>query len=107
MGTGAAVVPVPSPGLTDAGVITVKPGGGRLGPIIVSRMDPEEHGVAGRDMIRDIMNFVVTNSAVHQTRSMILMFGGNTATGNTAHTIATGLGFTLTQVNGAGITNAT
>ncbi len=103
VGTGAAVVPVPA-GLTDAGVITVKPGGGRLGPIIVSGMDPEDHGTPGQDMIRDIMNFVVKNSAVHQAPSKIVMFGGTTTTGNSARALATGLGFTLTQVNGAGIT---
>jgi hypothetical protein len=81
-------------------------GGGRLGPIIISGMDPEDHFPAGGDMIRDIMNFVVTNSAIHQTHSKIVMFGGTASTGNTARSIATGLGFTLTQVTGTGITNA-
>ncbi len=102
VGTGAAIVPVPA-GLTDAGVITLKPGGGRLGPIIVSGMDPEDHGTPGQDMIRDIMNFVVTNSALHQTHSKIIMFGGSSTVGATTRNIATGLGFTLTQVTGTAI----
>ena len=57
-------------------------------------------------MVRDIMNFIVKNSAVHQAPSKIVMFGGTAAVGNTARSIATGLGFTLTQVTGGGITTA-
>jgi len=105
VGTSIEVAPVPG-GLTDAGVITLRQGGGQFGPIIVSGMDPEDHGAPGRDMIRDLLRFVVENSVLHPTPSNIVMFGGSAAVGTTARSLVTGFGFTLTQVTGSGITAA-
>ena len=69
------------------------------GPIILSGMDREDHGTPGVDMIRDIMDFVVTNSNVAggtQTKVLLLGPGGAIGgSGTNASTIATGLGFMM------------
>jgi len=60
-------------------------------------------------MARDILYFVVKNSALHQTPTNIIMLGGNAvigASGLNAATVAAGLGFSLTRVNGTAITSA-
>ena len=83
------------------------------GPIILSGMDPEDHGTAGVDMIRDIMDFVVSNADNNGpvgTGSSILMLGGDAGeigfTGTDASVIATGLGYTLTHTSGAAAISA-
>ncbi len=78
------------------------------GPIILSGMDPEDHGTPGADMIRDIMDFVVSNADINGpagTGTQVLMLGGGAGpigfSGVDASAIATGLGYTLTHVSGA------
>ena len=102
VGTAAQVEPVPGM-ITDAGIITVLTTGGGLGPIIISGMDPEDHGSPGQQMIRDLMDFVVGESALHASPSKIAMLGGSSSRASNAASIASGLGFTLSHFTGQGI----
>lgn len=78
------------------------------GPVILSGMDPEDHGSAGTTMIGDVMSFVVTNSSIHAGGTAILMLGGNPTSmggsGSNASAIAASRGLTLTHITGAAIT---
>jgi len=77
----------------------------QAGPIILSGMDPEDHGAAGETMISDILDNVVsgaTNNGAAGTGDNILMFGpagGLGASATNASTIAAGLGYTMTVVS--------
>ncbi|MCH9021749.1 MAG: DUF642 domain-containing protein, partial [Planctomycetes bacterium] len=77
-----------------------------FGPMIFSGMDPEEHLVPGDDMIRDILEFVVSNSTLHPAPQNIAMLGGSTAVHADAAAIVSELGYTVTRLTGAAITNA-
>ena len=97
--------PIPA-GVTDAGIITLETTGGGFGPVLLSGMDPEEHGVPGSEMIRDFFRFVVGESAIHAEPTKILMLGSSTFVANIAQNIAVSLGYSLTHVRGAEILSA-
>jgi hypothetical protein len=105
LGTEPGLLPVPG-GLTDAGVIVLGETGG-FGPVILSGMDPEDHGAGfgqqGWQMIQDIVRFVVEESVIDADPTSVLQLGGTVS--NLAITqSATGpLGFTVTHVTGAAI----
>ena len=94
-----------SKGLMAAAAISLSVSVAQAGPIILSGMDPEDHGAAGETMISDILDNVVsgaTNNGAAGTGSKILMFGpagGIGASSTNASTIAAGLGYTMTVVS--------
>ncbi len=111
VGAGALVsndtpVTVLAGGLTDAGVIVVRSLTDVHGPIIVAGTDPEEHGTAGRQMVKDIIRWVTENSRATHDPPAVLMLGGTTSPENLVRSICNELGYSLTRVTGAGITAA-
>lgn len=102
VGTASQIEPVPGL-ITDAGIITVVTTGGGLGPIVLSGMDPEDHGSPGQQIIRDLMDFVVNESALHVTPSRIAMLGGSSSRANNKASNANSLGFTLSYFTGQGM----
>ena len=105
LGTAADVSPVPD-GLTDAGVIVLGETGG-FGPIIVSGMDPEDHGSsvggAGWQMIQDIVFFVVENSALTPDPGKIAHLGGSSSVFSITQSAVTPLGYTIDHIQGTEI----
>jgi len=100
----SSAAPVLPQAISDAGILILKERAAGFGPIMLSGMDPEDHN--GGEMIGDFMNFVVKNSALHPNPSSILMLGGSGSAVTIAQNAAASFGLTLTQVTGAGITNA-
>ena len=106
LGTSAAVVPVPG-GDTDAGVIVLGETGG-FGPVILSGMDPEDHGAgvggAGWEMIRDIMRFVTDESLISANEpKRVLQLGGSSFNSSIAQSAASSLGYDFTHAPGSQI----
>ena len=105
LGTEPGLQPVPG-GLTDAGVIVLGETGG-FGPVILSGMDPEDHGAGvggqGWQMIQDILRFVVEESVVHASPSKILQLGGSVSNLAITQSAVGPLGFTVTHATGAAI----
>lgn len=105
LGTEPRVIPVPG-GITDAGVITLDVTGG-FGPIILSGMDPEDHGGgvggAGWTMIRDVMRWVVENSALSANPTRVLQLGGTPGNAAVAQSAGNALGYTVTHRQGNAI----
>ncbi len=81
-------------------VLVFTTGPALAGPLILSGMDPEDHGSAGVTMISDILAFVVNNSTLGAGTD-IAMLGGDTGgiggSSADASVIAAALGFTLTH----------
>ncbi|MBK8100601.1 MAG: carboxypeptidase regulatory-like domain-containing protein [Planctomycetes bacterium] len=106
LGSETGLIPVPG-GFTDAG-ITVLGATGGFGPVILSGMDPEDHGPnpggQGWQMIQDVIRFVVVNSAISAQPSRVLQLGGSVANASIALSAVTPLGFTHTHMTGAAIT---
>ncbi len=75
------------------------------GPVILSGMDPEDHGSAGQTMIRDIMLFVVNNSTIHPAGNKILIIGGSGSNTSLTISLATNAGLAPTHVTGAAISS--
>jgi hypothetical protein len=105
LGTEAALMPVPG-GLTDAGVIVLGETGG-FGPVILSGMDPEDHGSGfgqqGWQMIQDILRFVVEESVIDASPDSVLQLGGSVGNLAITQSAAGPLGFTVTHATGADI----
>lgn len=105
LGTSTNIAPVPG-GLTDAGVIVLGETAG-FGPVILSGMDPEDHGGfvggPGWEMIRDIMKFVVEESGLSPQPSRVVQLGGSSTNALIAQSAAGVLGFTFTHAFGPAI----
>ncbi|KAA3615201.1 MAG: hypothetical protein DWQ01_00315 [Planctomycetota bacterium] len=105
-GTEPGVKPVPG-GLTDAGIIVVSEFGGGFGPIILSGMDPEDHGSwvggAGWQMIQDIVYFVTSESVLSANPNRVVQLGGTSSNVNILISAVNPLGFVVDHFRGSDI----
>lgn len=100
LGTEPGVRPNPG-GLTDAGIIVLDETGG-FGPMILSGMDPEDHGSgvggAGWQMIQDVVRFAVEESVISANPSRVVQLGGSQSNAAILRSAVEPLGYTVTHM---------